>query len=89
MFQLLRPPVFRFGLPVNWNIGSALVVDCSSSANSIGHPYSSGLTDAQEIGTLVCVSLAVICWSWVGLVPGMLSGDTLFVLFAHRYDEPM
>jgi hypothetical protein len=42
--------------------------------------YGSGLTDAQEIETLVCVSLAVICWSWVGgFVLGTLSGDTIYV----------
>src|SRR5882762_679904 len=39
-----------------------------------GVPYSSGLTEAQEIETLVCVSLAVFCWSWVGgFVLGALS----------------
>ena len=45
-----------------------------------GVPYSSGLTEAQEIESLVCVSLAVICWSWVGgFVLGTLSGDTFYV----------
>jgi hypothetical protein len=45
-----------------------------------GVPYSSGLTEAQEFETLVCVSLAIICWSWVGgFVLGTLSGDTLYV----------
>jgi len=45
-----------------------------------GVPYSSGLTKAQEIETLVCVSLAVFCWSWVGgFVLGALSGDTLLL----------
>jgi hypothetical protein len=43
-----------------------------------GPSIQQGLTDGQEIETLVCISLAVICWSWVdGFVPGMLSGDTL------------
>jgi hypothetical protein len=45
-----------------------------------GVPYSSGLTETQELETLVCVSLAIICWSWVGgFVLGTLSGDTLYV----------
>jgi len=45
-----------------------------------GVPYSSGLTEAQEIETLVCLSLAVICFSWVGgFVLGGLSGDTIYV----------
>jgi hypothetical protein len=45
-----------------------------------GVPYSSGLTEAQEIESLVCGSLAVICFSWVcGFVLGTLSGDTLYV----------
>jgi hypothetical protein len=45
-----------------------------------GVPYSSGLTEAQEFETLVFVSLAIICWSWVGgFVLGTLSGDTLYV----------
>jgi hypothetical protein len=38
------------------------------------------LTETQELETLVCVSLAIICWSWVGgFVLGTLSGDTLYV----------
>jgi hypothetical protein len=57
----------------------------SFAYSALGHPYSNGLTDAQEIETLVRLSLAVICWSWVdGFVPGMLSGDTLFVLFLNH-----
>jgi hypothetical protein len=45
-----------------------------------GVPYSSGLTEAQEIESLVCGSLAVICFSWVcGFVLGTLSGDTVYV----------
>jgi len=45
-----------------------------------GVPYSNGLTEAREIETLVYVSLAVICWSWVGgFVLGTLSGDALYV----------
>jgi hypothetical protein len=45
-----------------------------------GVPYSSGLTETQELEALVCVSLAIICWSWVGgFVLGTLSGDTLYV----------
>ncbi len=45
-----------------------------------GVPYSSGLTGAQEFVSLVCGSLAVICFSWVGgFVLGTLSGDTLYV----------
>ena len=45
-----------------------------------GVPYSSGLTEAQEFESLVCGSLAVICFSWVGgFVLGTLSGDTLYV----------
>lgn len=45
-----------------------------------GVPYSSGLTEAQEFVSLVCGSLAVICFSWVGgFVLGSLSGDTLYV----------
>ncbi len=45
-----------------------------------GVPYSSGLTETQEFETVACVSLAIICWSWVdGFVLGTLSGDTLYV----------
>jgi len=45
-----------------------------------GVPYSSGLTEAQEIESLVCFSLAVICWSWVGgFALGTLSGDAFYV----------
>lgn len=45
-----------------------------------GVPYSSGLTNAQEIETLVCASLAVICWSWVGgFVMGTLSGQAICI----------
>jgi hypothetical protein len=45
-----------------------------------GVPYSSGLTEAQEIESFVCGSLAVVCFSWTGgFVLGMLSGGTLYV----------
>ena len=43
-------------------------------------PYSSGLTNAQEIETLVCVSSAVIGWSWVGgFAMGALSGQAICI----------
>jgi hypothetical protein len=45
-----------------------------------GVPYSSGLSNAEEIETLVCVSLAVMCWSWVGgFVMGILSGQAICI----------
>jgi hypothetical protein len=46
----------------------------------LGVPYNSGLTNAQEIESLVCVSLAVICWSWIGgFVRGTLSGHAICI----------
>ncbi len=64
-------------------ISNALVSDIGRQALvywQYGVPYSSGLTKAQELETVVCVSLAIICWSWVGgFVLGSLSGDTLYV----------
>lgn len=45
-----------------------------------GVPYNNGLSSTQEIEILVCISLAVICWSWAGgYVQGMLSNGTLYV----------
>ena len=45
-----------------------------------GVPYNSGLTGVQEIEIVVCFSLAVICWSWVGgFVMGTLSGQAICI----------